>query len=419
VNLEWTTVARLSEEVGPAFYVFDTEALRRNVAELRGAFASVYANSGIAYSLKANYLPSLVRLAAAEGCLSEVVSRFEYDMARSYGIPAADILFNGPHKQPDEIALPLLEGAVLNLDSTDELEDVLRLAAEHRGVRFRVGVRCNFDVPGNKDSRLGLDSSSGELAAALDALAGTPNVTITGLHCHHSTRERSVASFAFRTRELIALYDRFLAGRCDVTLNVGGGFFGRMPPALQRQFGMTTPSYAEYGHAVAGAFRERFGEAGPRLLIEPGAALVADTMAFVAKVLYTKSVRGRHVAQVSGSVYRIKPTLHDKNLPMRVLRVPGREASPIGPIDVVGYTCMETDVLFRGFEDGRIDKGDFVAFDNVGAYGVVLQNAFIRQPCAVVRVDGDNFALEKRAETLSDFIAPYAVSDAALPVTRR
>jgi diaminopimelate decarboxylase len=78
------------------------------------------------------------------------------------------------------------------------------------------------------------------------------------------------------------------------------------------------------------------------------------------------------------------------------------------PTDVVGYTCMEHDCLQAGCEQ-PLRPGDYVIFDNVGAYTVVMKPPFIQPAPAILIDDGAaSFRLAKRAERLEDLFATYA-----------
>ena len=55
--------------------------------------------------------------------------------------------------------------------------------------------------------------------------------------------------------------------------------------------------------------------------------------------------------------------------------------------------------------------GDFVVFENVGAYTVVMKPPFIRPSPAILAWEGDHsFAVAKRAERLDDIFAAYSFS---------
>ncbi|HEV8619517.1 MAG TPA: hypothetical protein VGQ79_00665, partial [Nitrospiraceae bacterium] len=80
-----------------------------------------------------------------------------------------------------------------------------------------------------------------------------------------------------------------------------------------------------------------------------------------------------------------------------------------GKLDIVGYTCMEHDVLFAGFE-GTLAVGDYVVFDNVGAYTNVLRPPFIRECPAMLGWSSKMgvFELLKRKQVFDDVFSTYA-----------
>jgi diaminopimelate decarboxylase len=185
-----------------------------------------------------------------------------------------------------------------------------------------------------------------------------------------------------------------------------------MSPELRSQFPCPVPSYQEYAAAVASEVAAAFPDAGPELILEPGAAITTDVMRFVAKVIARKRVRTREIALVAGSIHNVKPTLHEKQLPMLVVRASGGrlEHADEGPVDIVGYTCMEHDCLYRDCKEA-VRAGDFVIFESVGAYTVVMKPPFI-QPAPAILIDegGGSFAVAKRPERCDDLFAAYSFS---------
>lgn len=179
---------------------------------------------------------------------------------------------------------------------------------------------------------------------------------------------------------------------------------------LARQFPCPIPPFSAYAEALAGTLAKHFGrQQGPELIIEPGLAVVADAMHYVAQINHLKRAGDRTMALASGSVYHIKPTLSAKNLPVTLVRAPsGKSMSPAGPVDIAGYTCMENDLLYRGYE-GPVRPGDFAVFSNVGAYTLVLSPSFIRPRPAILVCDeqGRVIATEKRAESTADVFASF------------
>ncbi|HET6520792.1 MAG TPA: hypothetical protein VFG47_13375 [Geminicoccaceae bacterium] len=410
--LEWHTLRGLELEHGEeSFFILDMPAFRRNYWDFLEGFRGIYPRTQIAYSYKTNYIPRLCGEVDRLGGYAEVVSAMEYELARHIGVDPGRIIFNGPYKREGDLERALLAGSVVNLDSECELALVERISDRHPDAALRVGLRCNFPLEEGRVSRFGFDVEAGGLEAARARLARLPNATLVGLHCHLSTGERSVRSYARRTGRLIELTARCFGERPPGTLNIGGGFFSRMSPLLRSQFSCDVPGYADYAEAIASQVAAAYpGGDGPELILEPGAALTTDVMRFVAKVVGVKRVRSRAVALVAGSIHNIKPTLHQTQMPLSVVRPGGRGVDRAGGarFDVVGYTCMEHDCLYPDFA-GPLEAGDFTVFDNVGAYTVVMKPPFIRgAPAILVREADGSFSVAKRAERFEDVFVTYA-----------
>jgi diaminopimelate decarboxylase len=185
-----------------------------------------------------------------------------------------------------------------------------------------------------------------------------------------------------------------------------------MEDDLRQQFSFAIPTYADYALAIAPQLATaypRLGDTGPELILEPGTALVADVMRFAARIVDVKTIRSRTFALASGSIHNIKPTLHNKQMPMRVFRSgTGTSSRSGGRIDVVGYTCMEHDRLYADY-DGPVGVGDWVVFGNVGAYSIVMMPPFIRPSPGIVAYEStcDTSDMAKHAESVADVFATY------------
>ena len=412
MQLSWKTLHDLERDFGEAFFLLDVQAFRTNYEEFLDAFRTIYPRSQIAYSYKTNYIPRLCWEVDRLGGYAEVVSTMEYDVALRVGVDPGRIIFNGPYKSEHDLERALLAGSVVNLDADYEVALIEAIARRHPRATLTVGLRCNFALENTHSSRFGFDVEvGGDLYEALKRLETIDNCVVAGLHCHFSTGQRSVESYARRTRRLLELSASCFPHQPPRFVNVGGGYFSKMGPELRSQFPGPVPSYQEYAAAVASEVAAAYpGADGPELILEPGAALTSDVMYFVAKVVARKRVRTREIALVAGSIHNIKPTLHGKQLPMRVVRAaaddPGELQGEL-PVDVVGYTCMEHDCLYRGYHQA-VRPGDFVVFENVGAYTVVMKPPFIRPaPAILVCDEKGSFEVARRAECWDDLFGAF------------
>ena len=405
---DFETLNALAKEHGDSFYIIDVDRFRANLRDLSAAFRAIHPVTGIGYSYKTNYVPVLCRIADEEGCYAEVVSKTEYDIALRLGVRPERIIFNGPLKLRPEIEEALLAGATVNLDSACEISGVEAISRDYPDAVLCVGLRCNFTLNDERPSKFGF--AEDELTAGLARLRALPQCEVRGLHCHFSA-QRDLASFERRAIRLIEVARRHFIESPPRMLDIGGGFYGHMPPSLRKQFG-DVPSYQDYARAVASIVSNAFpGSEAPELVLEPGAAVVANAVSFIARIGALKRVGERQLAVMTGSLQNIKATNNDIRLPIQVVRDPsGEGASLTGETDITGYTCMERDVMYESYF-GALRVGDFVVFDHVGAYTSVFKPPFIRPAPAMLAWSQTSArpCLARRAERLDDLLATYVI----------
>ena len=392
----------LSAKYGSAFYLLDTAQFKKNFSELKSAFASIYPNTNIAYSYKTNYIPALCKMVEELGGLAEVVSDMELNIARRVGVRPNYIIWNGPYKNPQEFENLLVEGGQVNLDSFYETDLLKTVAQNHPDKTLNVGVRVNFAINDNTVSRFGFDVESKEFFDTLSTINQLDNVSLSGIQCHYATRR--LETWRPRAEKMLELLDRI--GIVPPRIDLGGGLYGKIHESLKKQFDAYIPTYQEYAESVAPLFAQKFGSMPnpPLLLIEPGSALVGDCMSFVAKVVSIKNIRGQYFATLLGSSHNIN--ISGKNPPLTVYPL-ANERVEYSNLNFVGYTCIESDVLYRGF-NGLLGVGDFVEFANAGSYSVVLKPPFILPNFPVLDISGDNPALIKRQECFDDIFRTYS-----------
>ena len=412
MDISWELLYSLEKQYGDSFYLLDLDRFHENYHEFLEAFRTIYPNTNIAYSYKTNYTPKLCQMVNSWGGYAEVVSKMEYDLAMKIGVSPKHIIFNGPYKCEPELEKALLAGAIVNLDSFYEVSLVEKIAKNYPSKKIFIGVRCNFDVGSEEISRFGFDVEKEELKLLFDIFARINNCCILGLHCHFLPPERSTDAYALMAKNMLDLSDRVFADNPPQFIDLGGGFFSKMSPHLKKQFPFHVPSFKEYAKAIASQFADKFSNtSGPELILEPGIAITADVMQFVTKVIDIKQVRDRKHALVSGSIYNVKPTKSRRNLPIQIFTkrtIGNNQKKSDNILDIVGYTCMEDDCLYESYR-GLLGVGDYVAFNNIGSYTLVLKPPFIL-PCPVVLAYDSNtneFNVIKRQEELHDIFSTY------------
>lgn len=407
--MDWVNAEKLSESYGDSFFVYDEAKFKNNFNKLNDAFNARYPYTKIAYSYKTNYTPDVCILVNELGGYAEVVSEMEYGLAKRLGVKDDKIIYNGPYKSVESMRTALLSGSIINIDSIRDINIVVMVSLEEPAKEIKVAIRCNFEVDNELQSRFGLDVDGDEFRRTVETINDSPNIKLVGLHCHFPNRDLS--SYAVRAKRMLELSRQLFQDPPDF-INIGGGFFGDMPDSLRKIYNFDLPTFYDYAKLIGGLFDQAFKThiKKPILFIEPGTALVANTFEFYTKVINIKNIRGRRIVTVSGSIFNISPVARSTNLPVSILRQnDGFEPSNTKEkFDVTGFTCIESDYLSKSVE-GAIEVGDYLVYNNVGSYSIVMKPPFILPNYAILKKidDGQNYSVVREQETAEYIFANF------------
>ena len=393
-------LAEAAERWGTPLYVTDLD----RAAERLGAYADAFPGALIAYAVKANADPQLLRRLVAEGAGCEVVTAVELALARRAGCPGERIVMNGVGKRDEEIHLALGTGALVNAESLDELDAILRIAAGHDappiGLRLNPGLDPETHphlATGAAGSKFGIPRA--QLPEALRALrdAGRP---LASLGAHLGSALESVDAHAALAELLAeAAATAAAAGLPPGRIDLGGGLLVADDAALE---------------ALATAVREHIPDPA-RLILEPGRSLVADAGWLVTRVLRVQPRPAEgHTFLVAdaGMSELIRPMLYGAIHPVSLV-APGAEQPARTSVHLAGPVCEAGDVLARDLERSLEPEelavagtGALVAVERVGAYGADMASVYngrLRPAEAVI--EAGELRLSRRRETFDDLVA--------------
>lgn len=339
-----------------AFFYADTDVLEENVRLWRSGNRTIQ----LAYSLKANYADKVLKYFSSNCEFLEVASLDEFNIAKGY-VDAELILVNGPIYSKNDLSLICRSGAILIIDSLTQLTTINELQLENQ-LPFRLGVRVKIN--GFPASRFGIDED--DLYLFKKELNLKSNLEL--LHCHYCDGFRTVDSFGKRINALEKI--RLRCFNEVKHLNIGGGYYSKMPQELAQQFHEEIPSIINYVDEIQKNIPNHV-----QLTTEIGAALVANAVDYFCRVVDIKRYNKQILIVTDGSKWDIKPNGSIKNLPLNVYSRKGT-VKKYEQLRIVGYTCMENDVLFEGTAQVP-EIGDFLVFKNTGAYGQSLSPDFI------------------------------------------
>ncbi|MEO8247230.1 MAG: diaminopimelate decarboxylase [Chloroflexota bacterium] len=370
-------LAAAADRWGTPLYVLDLDLAAANLVRVRAALPGAL----IAYAVKANHDPSLLRRLVAEGAGCEVVTGVELALAMRAGCPPSRIVMNGVGKTDVEAAEALRLGALVNAESLDELGALLAL-----GVRdARIGLRLNPGIETATHRHLATGAATSKFGIPIDALdaalamARDAGVTIASVGAHIGSDIDDPAPYRALAARLGAL---------DVpAIDLGGGW-----------------ASVELARGMADR---------PGLIVEPGRSLVADAGWLLVRVVRVQPRDGfAYLVADAGMSELIRPLLYGAEHPVSLVRA-GTAFDAPATVHLAGPVCEAGDVLAhdigRWLDPGElraVGPGAVLAIGRVGAYGAVMASTYNGRPRpAEVVVEAGEARLSRRRETLEDLVA--------------
>ncbi len=401
--LESVDCVDLARQLGTPQYVTSESRLRENIRAYHRAFpeADKY------FAVKANGNLTVLRIAAQEGMGADVFSSGEIAIARLAGIPREMILYNGNSKSEKDHEAALEAGVRMSVDSREELEYLAKTAGA-AGKDVEILFRVNPDVSPKTHPKIatGLRTSKFGILAeqvpktyrrAMD-LAGVKPI---GLHCHIGSQILDISSFVEATGKMMDIAAKVVnAGGAIKTIDLGGGL------GIQYHPDNPAPTPLDLADGILPVFQERCRELGikPKLILEPGRSIVADTTIMLTSVNVVKRANVNFVAVDAGFNALARPMLYDSYHHVVVANKAEKDAKET--YTVVGPICETGDILAKERRLPLVERGDVLAFLDTGAYGFSMASQYNGQPRpAEVLVSGGKAEVTRRAEDTSALLA--------------
>lgn len=378
------------------YYVIHKEELDNNFNKLKSAMWKYWGNYEIGYSYKTNALPWVIKYFNNLGCMAEVVSEEEYELAKLIGVNKSGIIYNGPIKTKSSFAEAIENGCIVNIDSQREIDWLENVSIEKR----KVGIRVNFDIEkmcpgqsqcGQDGGRFGFCYENDEFKKAVEKI-NKRNASICGIHLHTSSKSRSVDIYKAICEMACKIQREY---QFDVEyVDVGGGFFGGLP---------TKPQFDDYISCMSDILKSEFDKNKTKLIIEPGMSVIGAPVSYVTSVIDVKDTNYNRFVITDGSRTSIDP-LMSKTTYFHSYDYKDGKRNKCDKQIICGYTCMEHDRLFETKNDVELRCGDKIIYNKVGAYTMCLTPLFIRYFPEVYVEDKNKYELIRKAWTPNEYI---------------
>lgn len=406
-------LARLATDHGTPLHVVRGDRLdERADSTMRVGSADIF------YSYKTNPIPAVLARLHRRGVGAEVISPYELWLALRLGVPADRIIYNGPAKSIDSLRTAIRHGLLLvNVNSASEAGMIARLAADERRV-VNLGVR--MAVPGAWAGQFGI-GDVGAACQVIRAALDDPWVELRGVHVHRGSSIRDTATMEQHVRSILDRCDavRAATGWHPSIVDVGGSLgcptVTPLPARqyrLNRAFGsdllppepadcITIPEAAAVAASLVASHADAAGLAPPRVVLEPGRAMTADTQFLLTSVVDVKDDGELTHVVLDAGINIAEPVTNEYH---QLLSVTAPASAATAPYRLVGPICTPADVLYNHWRLPRLEPGHVLAIMDTGAYFVPFSTTFSFPKPAIVIQDGDQLVSCRRREEFDDVI---------------
>ena len=375
------------------YFLINKKELDKNINDFQHALKSIWPNSQLSYSVKTNSLPWLLEYLHSKNVYAEVVSDEEYRLALKCGFNDKQIIYNGPIKGHDLFIRALEKGAIVNIDSKNDLKLIHEI---DKPLESNIGIRVNpnpkifdrNDIDYVEDGfRFGFSDDNEELEQAIKIVQTKSDSVGLHLHCNSITRSKEVyIAMAKYALNIIKKYKLKIS-----YIDMGGGFFGGVP-------GKTTQ--VEYINAIKQIFASVVDTRKTKLYVEPGSAIIGSVVDLVTSVIDVKNTANARIVTTDGSRIHIDPLWIKKGY---MYSLETQKETEINKQIICGYTCMDHDRLMVIENEKELSIGDKLIYHRVGAYTMTFGGMFICYYPDVYVSDFERVECVRKQVTVDDY----------------
>jgi len=404
----------LAEKFGTPYFLIDEAALRKTVDELEQAYQDFKGAFRVAYSIKANYNPTVIKTFVSEGIMFDLTASNELYFLQKCGGTSESVIYTSITETMAEYEQVMKLGVrKIVVSSYNGLLNLIE-ARTRVGEDVEVLIRVNPEVSVKAELRFSikhgkfgvpLDSADEDSAMSLlRKILSTPGMTFEGFHFHLGSQIEDPSCFAVALEKLESFIlgaRRELGGFPIRTIDMGGG--------LPAPYGRSVPSASDFSSQVLGQLNSMIESLGDRftVIVESGRFLSAESTIMVSRVVNVKKFdETKYVYLDAGYHNLLDSALLKHEYPVEV--IPGGTTSPRKAV-LSGRLCDALDIFPTSSRSklGGAEPGKLVVFRDVGAYSFVIGSQFHCQPkpYILMRTTQGNHIVVRKGQDLDELFS--------------
>ena len=411
-------INKLVAQYGTPLYLVDEDTLHAKAKELHKAYSKFKGQVKVAYSIKANFTPAVVKAFMKDGIAFDLTSLGELYFIKQCKADPENVIYTSVTEELEEY-IEVLQSGVRRIvvSSFNGMTNLSKAASKVGGeaapltmIRVNPEVSVKAEVRASyRNSKFGVPFNGGTIDSAakmIKHLMGSDHLKFEGFHFHLGSQ---ITDFSCYTHVLDKM-DAFIIKMKKEnpafqvnTFDIGGG-----TPIFYNDPVPTPAQMAENHISKLNQLAETHGTS--TLMIESGRFLVAESSILVSRIVNTKEYNEHKIVIVDAGYHiLLDAALLKQEYPQEVVPVVSDNKDKTTALATVknthlaGRLCDTYDVfpLSKVSDLSESEVGRYVSFYNVGAYSVVFNMPFHCQtkPPIVMKDSDGKFRLVRKGTT--------------------
>lgn len=380
--IDGISIYEIIKKYNSPIMIFNGERLKSLSTYLKNTFKKYYSNTDIHYAIKACYTPKVIEIFLKNEIKLEVMSEFEYKLAKKIGANTEELILNGPGKTNELLKIAIKDGVkTINVDSEDELEEVYNIAKKYNKV-VKIGLRVQPDVPEEsflkRGEKLGVDEKTGQAEKIVKMVMGNSYLKLCGIQFHSFINQKSETNIV-NALEYVIKFILEMKKKYNFKpeyIDMGGGF-------------ATIDNWKKDGiEQLAKEVSKVINKLDwkPKLILEPGRFLVSDCAVVIAQIVRKKMNGDARWIIVNANTNMLIP-LASADFRVENLKCDNEN---LVEYNVGDCLCSASGTIERNvLLSNNLKVGDYIIIKNVGSYTVNLSEPFAEPIMPILLITGE------------------------------
>ena len=410
-------INKLVAQYGTPLYLIDEDTLHAKAKELHKAYSKFKGQVKVAYSIKANFTPAVVKAFMKDGIAFDLTSLGELYFIKQCKADPENVIYTSVTEELEEY-IEVLQSGVRRIvvSSFNGMTNLSKAASKIGGAAPLTMIRVNPEVgvkaevrASYRNSKFGVPFNGGTIDSAakmIKHLMGSDLLKFEGFHFHLGSQITDFSCYTHALDKMDAFITKMKKENPAFQVNtfdIGGG-----TPIFYNDPVPTPAQMAENHISKLNQLAETHGTS--TLMIESGRFLVAESSILVSRIVNTKEYNEHKIVIVDAGYHiLLDAALLKQEYPQEVVPVVSDSKDKTTALTTVknthlaGRLCDTYDVfpLSKVSDLSESEVGRYVSFYNVGAYSVVFNMPFHCQtkPPIIMKDSDGKFRLVRKGTT--------------------